>query len=258
MTTHEPRLAERLAGALGRGEIAVEYQPQIDVATGRIVSVEALCRWNEPELGSVPPSRFIPVAEENDLIDGIGDFMVDSAFACASAWADLGIDVELSINVSALQLDDGRFFERFAAGLDHWSLDPTRFTLEITESQAIADFPSVVGGLNGLRVRGVGISIDDYGTGHTSVKQLLSLPASELKLDQSLVQREGESSVALIRSLVKFAHDRGLRIVAEGVETTAQLERMRGLGCDRAQGFLIGRSMPGAAIEALLQVAQRD
>jgi EAL domain-containing protein (putative c-di-GMP-specific phosphodiesterase class I) len=257
MSIHDPFLAEQLAHALARDEIAVEYQPQIDIVRGRIVAVEALCRWNHPELGSVPPSRFIPVAEDNDLIDNIGDFMVDTAFACAAAWAGLGLNVEMSINVSALQLQDGRFFGRFAAGLDAWQLDPNSLTIEITESQAIADFPRVVGGLDGLRVRGVGISIDDYGTGHTSVKQLLSLPATELKLDQSLVQRDGETSVALVSSLVKFAHDRGLRIVAEGVETREQLERMRRLGCDRAQGFLIGRSMPGSEVEALL-IAQKD
>ncbi|CAN5261951.1 hypothetical protein BH11ACT2_BH11ACT2_12280 [soil metagenome] len=256
MTTNDPLLAEQLAGALERDEISVEYQPQIDVASGRIVAVEALCRWNHPQLGSVAPGRFIPVAEDNALIDGIGDFMVDSTLECASGWAGLGIAVELSINVSALQLEDGRFFQRFAERLDTWRLDPTRFTLEITESQAIGDFPRVVGGLNGLRTRGVGISIDDYGTGHTSVKQLLSLPATELKLDQSLVQRDGVSSIALVRSLVKFAHDRGLRIVAEGVETVEQLDRVRDLGCDRAQGFLIGRSMPGRAIEAVLLAEQ--
>jgi EAL domain-containing protein (putative c-di-GMP-specific phosphodiesterase class I) len=204
----------------------------------------------------VPPSRFIPVAEDIDLIDNIGRFMVDSALACVSAWVQLGLSIEMSINVSALQLEDGKFFDHFVASIDRLQLDPRCLTLEITESQEIVDFPRAVGGLDGLRVRGVGISIDDYGTGHTSVKQLLSLPATELKLDLSLVQREGETSVALVRSLVKFAHSRGLRIVAEGVETPEQLERVRDLGCDRAQGFLIGHSMPGSEIEAILVAEQ--
>jgi EAL domain-containing protein (putative c-di-GMP-specific phosphodiesterase class I) len=257
MSIHDPQLADQLSHALARDEIAIEYQPQIEVVSARIVAVEALCRWHHPTLGSVPPSRFIPVAEDNDLIDSIGQFMVDSALACVSAWAELGLSVEMSINVSALQLEDGKFFDHFVASMDRLKLDPKRLTIEITESQAIADFPQVVGGLDGLRVRGVGVSIDDYGTGHTSVKQLLSLPATELKLDQSIVQRDGETSVALVKSLVKFAHSRGLRIVAEGVETTEQLERVRRLGCDRAQGFLIGHSMPGSEIEALL-IAQQS
>ncbi len=249
----EERLLEDLFGAVDRGEIIAHYQPQVDLATGRIVSAEALARWRHPELGVISPAVFIPLAEETALIHGIGRFMIEEVLNAVTRWRSQGIDLEISVNVSANQLTTLQFFDQLDDDLARVHLAPNSVTIEITESYPILDTPSISHRLDELRQHGLGISIDDYGIGHSWLQQLERMPATELKLDQSLVQDDSVESLALMTAIIELAHWRGLRIVAEGVETAEQLERMRELLCDRAQGFLLGRPMPQDELLALLR-----
>jgi EAL domain-containing protein (putative c-di-GMP-specific phosphodiesterase class I) len=241
-----------LVGAVERSEIVPYYQSQFDIASGAIVGVEALCRWQHPRDGLLAPDLFIEVAERSNLIHEIGDFMLDRSCRCAARWETLGHPIEVSVNVSAVQLADPSFFDRLMANLDDFALEPRLLTVEITESVEITDRDDAAARLGMLREAGVGISIDDFGSGHSSLNQVLSLPATELKIDRSIVQSRAEGSQEQIASTVDLAHDRGLRVVAEGVETEEQLQLVRELGCDRVQGFLVGVPLPEAEMERLL------
>ncbi|HEY4269687.1 MAG TPA: EAL domain-containing protein [Galbitalea sp.] len=248
----EDRLIADLKGAAGRGEITAYYQPQIDVSTGAIVAVESLSRWLHPELGMQSPLVFIPLAEEFGLIDDLGDFMLGEACACAADFAARSIPVEVAVNVSAIQLARIGFFVHLEELLDEMHLSPDAITLEITESRFIANRPQVSERLARLRNHGVGISIDDFGVGHSSVEQVLALPANELKIDRTVVQDETATDGGLLATIIRLAQDRGLRTVAEGIETQSQLDRVRALGCDRAQGYLIGEPMPKNELDELV------
>ncbi|WP_411700997.1 EAL domain-containing protein [Conyzicola sp.] len=243
-----------LEGAVDRGEIVALFQPQIDVQTRQIVAVEALARWNHPELGSVPPEIFIPIAEEHHLINRIGDFMIDEGCRLAADFLALGHRIDVAVNVSAAQLLDLEFLDRVQQNIQRHALSPANITVEVTESLPIADVPEVSERLVELRELGLGISVDDFGTGHSSLDRLLVLPATELKIDQSLI-RDMEASAALLRAAVRTAHDYGLRVVAEGVETEEHFEWCIELGCDRAQGYLFSRPTTEHAIAQLLAVA---
>lgn len=254
-TDDEDRLVRDLRGAVARGEIVAYYQPQLDIATNRIVAVETLSRWMHPDLGIQSPLVFIPLAEEFGLIDEIGAHMVREALALASELKERGKTLDISVNVSALQFADPAFLDGLESALDGLDLRPGALTLEITESRFIANRPKVAGRLQHLRDRGVGISIDDFGVGHSSVEQVLALPATELKIDRTVVQDETATDGVLLATIVRLVKERGLRTVAEGVETDDQLDRVRELGCDRAQGYLIGWPMPR---DELLEGLARD
>ena len=237
------RLVSDLEGAVGRGEIVAHYQPQIDVASGEIVAVESLSRWQHPHLGMQSPLVFIPIAEEFGMIDELGDFMVTDACHLAAELCAQGLSIQVAVNVSAIQLASLSFFEHLEELISDLQLRPGAITLEVTESRFIANRPQVSTRLGHLRDLGVDVSIDDFGVGHSSVEQVLALPANELKIDRMIVQEQSATNGALLATIVRLVQDRGLRTVAEGVETEEQLERVRALGCDRAQGYLIGRPM---------------
>jgi EAL domain-containing protein (putative c-di-GMP-specific phosphodiesterase class I) len=254
-TTHldpEDRLVSDLHGAVGRGEIVAHYQPQIDVISGEIVAVEALSRWFHPELGMQLPLVFIPIAEEFGLIDEVGNYMIEDGCQLAAELKARAITVDVSVNVSAMQLARSAFFEDLEARLERLAPRAGAITLEITESRLIANRPKVAGRLQRLRDRGVSISIDDFGIGHSSVEQVLALPANELKVDRTIVQDESATNGVLMSTIIRLVRERGLRTVAEGVETAAHLERVRALGCDRAQGYLIGKPMSRDGLLTLL------
>lgn len=243
-------LTEDLRSAVAHHELVAVYQPQVDLRTDRIVAAEALCRWQHPALGWVSPAEFIPIAEDVGLIHEIGHFMLEVSCRAAAGWNDLGIEV--SVNVSPLQLETEEAFALLVSGLDGLSDCESTLTLEVTETQPILDLAPVAARLRKLQERGLGISIDDFGTGHSSLSQLTDLPASEVKIDQSLVQDVSSETTSTIAVVVRFAHSTGVRVVAEGVESDAQLARIKQLGCDRAQGFLIGRPVPEAEFRALV------
>ncbi len=249
-------LASDLVGAAERGEILAYYQPQLALATGRIVAAEALSRWKHPQFGMLSPSLFIPIAEETGLIHEVGGYMLADGCRTAARWQANELDIEVAVNVSAPQLATPRFFDDLGGHFDTLSLDPQNLTLEITESSVITDVPEVAARLETLRALGVGVSIDDFGTGHSSIAQLLNLPATEMKIDQGLIRDDAPTNGALMAAVVGLVHARGLRVVAEGIETEDHLQRIRELGCDRAQGYLIGKPMPREELEQLV-VAQR-
>lgn len=244
------KLVSELDGAVSRGEIQAVFQPQIDVATGDIVAVEALARWNHPQLGAVSPGEFIPVAEETGLISEIGDFMLDEGCRCASEWNGFGHRIEVAVNVSAAQLASIDFIDRVRIDIDRYRLSADNLIIEITESLPVPEAPDVLSRLVELGQLGLNISVDDFGTGYSSVARLLALPVNELKLDQSLVQ--SDHTPDSLTEAISIAKDKGLRIVAEGVETETHFERARELGCDRAQGYYFGRPTSEQQITRLL------
>ncbi|WP_213816788.1 EAL domain-containing protein [Glaciihabitans sp. dw_435] len=256
MTWDADRLAADLLGAVDRGEIVAHYQPQIELSSGDIVAAEALCRWNHPELGMVPPDTFIPIAENNGAIDGIGAFMAETACDWLGTHTMREQPIEISVNVSAIQLAEPDFYEKLATTIDASGVDPNLLTIEITESLRF-DTEAVSKRLSYLLSIGVGVSIDDFGTGYASVDQLLDLPATELKIDQSLVQDTSPASSVLMTAVVSLVHRRGARVIAEGVETDEQLARVREAGFDRAQGYLFAAPMPAGEFEQLL-ASQRE
>lgn len=244
--------ASDLSGAAGRGELLAHYQPQMDVESGRIVAVEALARWLHPELGAVPPDQFIPAAEEAGVVNEIGDFMLDESCRQLSMWQRQGVHLELAINVSPTQLATASFAARLVGLLMEFQIEPALVTVEVTESLPILDMPRVVARLEVLRALGVGVSVDDFGTGFSSPEQVRDLPATELKIDQSIIRGDRQRAIDSLGAFIAGAKEDGLRIVAEGVETEDQLQLARELGADRAQGYLIGRPMSAQWLADLL------
>jgi len=244
-----------LPGAALRGELIAYYQPQIDVASGRIVAAEALARWWHPQLGLVPPLDFIPIAEETGAIHEIGDFMIEQSCGFAASADAEGIEV--AVNVSAVQLTDPGFSDRLTEAYLRHGLSPAHLTVELTESQPVLNVPDAIAQLEKLRSLGIGVSIDDFGSGHSSLRQLQTLPFSELKIDQSLIREDTEETWSRVATLVAIARHRGLRIVAEGIETQAQYDRVRDAGCDRAQGYFLGMPMPRAEFAAFARANVR-
>jgi EAL domain-containing protein (putative c-di-GMP-specific phosphodiesterase class I) len=241
-----------LHGAVARGEIVPYFQPQLDLKSRETVAVEVLSRWIHPEHGLVSPAEFIPVAEANGAILEIGHFMLEETCRAAAEWHERGLPLEVSVNVSPIQLAQPDFFDVLLDNLEHLELPPQTLTIEITESLPIADLPMVVERLASLRDLGLGVSIDDFGTGYSSISQLQSLPATELKIDQSLVQDDSPGTQELVTAVIGVVRARGIRVVAENVETELQLGRVLELGCDRAQGYLFNRPMSRDDIDSLL------
>jgi EAL domain-containing protein (putative c-di-GMP-specific phosphodiesterase class I) len=247
------RLETDLHGAVSRGEVLVHYQPQVDVPSGRVVGVEALARWTHPILGPVPPDAFIPLAEASGLIGEIGEHVLRAACRTLAGWRAEGLDLEVAVNVSAIQLADPDFNRLVESVLAEEGLPPHLLTLEVTESQVLSDVAISHGHLGRLRDIGVGISVDDFGTGYSSLVQLQRLPVTELKVDRAFTsQLSDRSSSPVVAGIVGLGHGLGLRVVAEGVETPAQLELLRELGCERAQGWLTGRPVPPEELSVLL------
>ena len=252
---HSARLRADLPGAALRGELVAYYQPQVEVASGRIIGAEALCRWRHPELGFVPPLEFIPIAEESGAIHEIGDFMIEEG--CGFAASLLVEGVEIAVNVSALQLGNPGFSDRLTEAYRRHGLTPEHLTIELTESQPVIDVPDAIAQLERLRDLGIGISIDDFGSGHSSLKQLHALPFTELKIDQSLIREDTDATWTRLATLVAVARHRGLRIVAAGIEPQAQCDRVSDAGCDRAQGYFLGMPMPRDEFAAFLRANVR-
>jgi diguanylate cyclase (GGDEF)-like protein/PAS domain S-box-containing protein len=244
----------RLRRAIEHGELEVHYQPQVGFANGDINSVEALLRWNNPDLGWVPPAQFIPLAEEAGLINPIGAWVLETACAQARDWQDAGLrPVRMCVNVSARQLN-GRLVETISRALSRTGLPPSRLELEITESVMVSKDPGTETALHALRALGIGFAIDDFGTGYATFDYLKRLPVRTLKLDGSFVRGvcDNADDVAIVAASVSLARSLGLRVVAEGVETAEQHERVGKLGCDDCQGYYVYRPLPVPALEKLL------
>jgi diguanylate cyclase (GGDEF)-like protein/PAS domain S-box-containing protein len=245
-----------LRRALERHEFQMSYQPQVDLS-GRLASLEALLVWDTPELGRVPPSEFIPIAEETGMILPIGEWVLHHACRQIAAWRDARLPtVPLAVNVSALQFAQPDFVSTVANALTSAGIPADCLELELTESLIMRDVLASASRMRELREIGVKIAIDDFGTGYSSLSYLRRLPADSLKIDQSFLQESefGPATLALVKSIVVLAHNIGLSVTAEGIETEEQLQLIRLAGCDRAQGHLFGAGLPPHAAEELLRL----
>jgi diguanylate cyclase (GGDEF)-like protein len=240
--------------ALERGEFVLFYQPQLDLASGRVGGVEALLRWQHPERGMVAPLEFISLIEQTALVGPVTLHVIDSALRQLAAWRAAGLELGISVNLSARNLHDSELARRIESLLHTHAVPAGALTVEVTESAAMADPDLAVGVLETLRALGVGVSIDDFGSGHASIAYLARLPASELKIDRSFVSRMCESSrdEAIVRTTIDLARHLELRVVAEGIETADVCERLAAMGCDTGQGYLISRPAPAEQLTAWL------
>jgi PAS domain S-box-containing protein len=251
-------IEQQLPLALERGEFSVAFQPEVDAASHRIVGLEALARWHHPVLGEVPPVRFIPIAEEIGVIAEIGQFVLRSAVRHAAQWRSDGLgDVRVAVNVSAHQLTDRSLVAVVLECLDETGLPAHLLELEVTESAAMVDAQAAAEVLGELARQGVTISLDDFGTGYSNIGKLHNLAVSTIKIDRSfLLEDEANPAAdpgALLHAVVTLGRNLGLRVIAEGVETEEQLNRLQTQGLDAYQGFLFSRPVPAAEILRLLR-----
>jgi diguanylate cyclase (GGDEF)-like protein/PAS domain S-box-containing protein len=248
-------LQARLRGALARNELTLHYQPQVDVRSGAIVGCEALLRWTDRELGPVPPGQFIPIAEDTGLIVPIGEWVLAEACRQGKRWLDAGYGkLNMAVNLSPRQFRQKNLVQRVAAILEETGFPPTSLELEITESSVMHRAEEAAIGLRELHALGVQISLDDFGTGYSSLAYLHRFPVTTLKVDQSFVRdiKSDRDDAAIVSTVITLARQLGLKALAEGVETKAQLAFLRARGCDYYQGYLFCRPVPAAEIEALL------
>jgi EAL domain-containing protein (putative c-di-GMP-specific phosphodiesterase class I) len=256
MARERMELEWHLRYAMQLGQLDLAYQPQCD-AGGAVVAFEALMRWTHPTLGTVPPTRFIPLAEDSGLIVSMGEWALRRACAQAAEWRKGGhATVRISVNVSALQFSRPDWVETVRRALRDSQLAPEALELEITESLLLDSAKETAANLVELRRLGVGVAIDDFGTGYSSLSYLHKLPISTLKVDQSFVRgvgvAEGQDATPIVRTIVTLAHSLGLAVVAEGVETEAQRELLVQLGVQGLQGFLLYPPLDAARARAVL------
>jgi diguanylate cyclase (GGDEF)-like protein len=247
-------LERDLHRALERGELSLAYQPLFDARAGAAYGVEALLRWRHPERGNVPPSTFIPVAEQTGLIVPIGKWVLNEACRQGKAWADVGLPLEVSVNISGLQFRDADFVGSVTDALQASRLAPALLVLEATETIMLEDQNATLAVLRVLKQIGVRIAIDDFGTGYSSFAYLKKFPLDTLKIDASFVRDiEADSGDhAIVSAIVAMADTLGLRTLAEGVETARQNELLMALGCVRMQGYLYSRPVPAADVPAAI------
>jgi predicted signal transduction protein with EAL and GGDEF domain len=242
--------------SIERGELFLEYQPIIDLASGTVTGAEALVRWAHPTRGVVSPADFIPVAEANGLVAAIGEWVVDEACRQLRQWQDrrTGRPLTMSVNLSGRQLDRRETAGVVSDALERWGLDPAHLVLEMTETIFIGHTERTLGNLRSLKELGVRLAVDDFGTGYSNLSYLHRLPVDVIKIDKLFVDRltaqPGEAGLAA--SIVRIGQDLHLVTVAEGVEHRFQLDVLRSIGCDQGQGNLLARPVRPAAFEALL------
>jgi len=248
-----PRFSiEQIVGGIEAGQFEAFFQPKAALATGAILGSEALARWRHPEHGLVGPMAFIPVLEVSRRIDPLTMWMLDQAARACLGWRDRGLEVTVSVNLSLVSLTDTMLAERVTETLRATGLEPRHMILEITESAAMTDVAHALENLNRLRMRGFGLSVDDYGTGFSSLQQLTRVPFSELKIDQGFVNgcAANPSSRTIVESSIAMARNLNMKSVAEGVETREDWDVLLAAGCDLAQGYFIAKPMPGGEFHA--------
>lgn len=248
-------LESSLRLALARDEFVLHYQPQIDMKTGRVCGVEALIRWEHPEMGLIFPDAFISLAEETGLIHALGDWVLREAVRQNREWQDMGLDpICMAVNFSARQFQFKKPVKRVAEVLDEFGLDARYLDLELTESVLMKDASLAIEVLEKMRDLGVEISIDDFGMGYSSLSYLKRFPITRLKIDRSFIQNllVDPKDAAITDAIIGIAHSLGIEAIAEGVEYRDQLEHLQGTGCDQMQGYLFSPPLPPEEITALL------
>ena len=253
--TDRVELENELRLALGKNELEIHYQPQVVLANGRIVGVEALMRWNHRGRGWIPPGQFIPIAEDSDLIHPLGEFALTEGCRRIRAWSDAGFaSLRLAVNVSAQQFRSAGFVEAVGRALRSAELEPACLELELTESVLVENREEAADILKRLKALGVQIAVDDFGTGYSSLSYLSRLPIDCLKIDRSFVSRVHERGhdAAITQAVISLAHSLAVRVIAEGVETVEQLEFLRMHRCDQGQGYLFSPAVDPEAMAKLL------
>ncbi len=244
-----------LARALRAGEIISWFQPKVDIDTRKVYGVETLVRWQHPDYGMVSPDRFIPMAEESGLIDELTETVFFQAMRYAAAWRRMGLSLQVAVNISVHNLQRLELPEVLMAIASSLGIEPTSITIEVTESRLMENLASALEILTRLYLKGVNLSIDDFGTGYSSLEQLRRIPFNELKIDRSFVSRADSDSAArtILESSVELGRKLNMAIVAEGVESEAQWQLVRELGCTSVQGYGVARPMGGNQIPAWVE-----
>lgn len=249
-------LERELRNGLAQGELRVFYQPQVSLSTGTITGVEALVRWQHPVRGLLEPAHFLPVAEETGLISQIDDFVQQQAFSDVAYWRGKGLgSVQVSVNLSAVQLEQEGFVDRFVSSMQNSNLEAGAVKLEITENTLMQDMEVIVPKLKELRRLGVHIAIDDFGTGYSSLSYLQQFPIQTLKIDRSFVGdiRADETDVSIINAIVAMARGLKLDLIAEGVENRTQLRYLNAQGCSEGQGFFFSKPVPAGEVARMIR-----
>jgi EAL domain-containing protein (putative c-di-GMP-specific phosphodiesterase class I) len=249
-------LLSALRKALDNKEFSLHYQPRVDLHSMEVVGMEALLRWNHPELGAVSPTQFIPLAEEAGLIEPIGEWVLKKATKQAQSWSSLHKrPFRMSVNVSARQLRSNRLLQTIQLALSDSGLPPEQLEIELTETALMDDTELAISVLTELRKMGAHLSVDDFGTGYSSLAYLSRFPLDGLKLDRSFLQHRTEdvSQRRLAKAIINLAHTLNLSVVAEGVETREHLGFLRGAACDEIQGFCICVPLPADEFEEFIQ-----
>ena len=249
------RTAGELRHGIERGEIVPYFQPIVDLESGRVLGYEVLARWLHPERGLLPPSEFLPLAEETGLLVGLGAQMLFDSLAQLAQWRASGhrfANCTVSVNVGTRQLVDPNFYDTVTDALAQTGIDADSLWLEITETALLADVKAATVALRELRSLGLHLSVDDFGTGYSSLTYLKRFPVEAIKVDRSFVAGLGieQEDSTIVEAVVRLGQSLGLHVVAEGIESPLQLSRLRELGCDRGQGYLFGRPRPAALVEA--------
>jgi EAL domain-containing protein (putative c-di-GMP-specific phosphodiesterase class I) len=243
-------MLQDLRQALARHEFQLYFQPKVDARTLQITAAEALLRWLHPKRGMVSPGVFIPLAERHGLIADIGLWVIEEACRQAAAWRDAGLRMRIAVNISGHQLRRDDLVDQIKASLERHHVPASRLTCEITETVAMEDTAVTRLAFERLGQTGLHVSIDDFGTGHSSLATLRRLPAKELKIDRAFVSDlgTGEEARSIVRAIVQMAHSLQLHVVAEGVETEQQRDELVQLGCDELQGYLFAKPMTATAL----------
>jgi EAL domain-containing protein (putative c-di-GMP-specific phosphodiesterase class I)/AmiR/NasT family two-component response regulator len=236
-------------------EFDIHYQPIVDINSGKIVAAESLLRWESPELGFVSPGEFIPLAESTGLIITIGQWVVENVCQQIRTWQNKGIDhLTISVNLSAIEFNRTDLLKKITQALKSNNLEPKFLELELTESMIMQDLNSAIFTIDELQSLGVKIAIDDFGTGYSSLVYLKNLPVNTLKIDRYFIHNVAQDpqKSAITKALIAMAHNMNMRVIAEGVETEAELSFLRENGCDAMQGFLFSRALPSIEFENFL------
>ncbi len=244
-------LGNHLRRALERDQLLLHYQPQADIASGEIVGIEALVRWQHPELGLVPPADFIPVAEEIGVICALGEWVLNEACRQAVAWQRAGMPhLPVAVNLSALQLRRPDFLDTVRRALDSSGLEPHWLEVELTESVLMHEAEAALSTLRELSSIGIRVAVDDFGTGYSSLAYLRRLPIDKLKIDRSFVRdlTVDRDDWVIVSTIIRMAHSLNLKVIAEGVETGEHLAVLRAQGCDEVQGYLLSRPLPAEEV----------
>ena len=247
-------LTGALRSAIADGEIVVHFQPKAELRTGRIIAVEALARWQHPELGLIGPSEFVPIAEQTGLIGPLTSFVLETALRQLSEWSEQGEDLSVAVNLSPRSFLDAELASELPLLLERTGVEAERLELEITESMLMLDPARAQVMLERLSAIGLRISIDDFGTGYSSLANLKRMPVDVIKIDKSFVidMQHDASDAAIVRSTIELGHNLGLVVVAEGVESPDAWLRLEEMGCDLAQGYHVSRPLPAEAMTRLL------